>query len=248
MKCDACVFVGESIYRKDLSLNDLLSQMKENGVDCAIVRPNKPYDYCYDAANQKLAAALAGLKNLVGFGRVNPLEKDAPAQIDRLAGYGLRGVHLHPWEDNFAINSPLVYPTIDACEKQALPVYVSTGYPNVSEPLQLWELAQAYPRVTFIATHGAQLDISGLSFDDSLYMAGALKNVKFDLSGVYRRDFIEKLIQTAGEENIVFGSCTPCMNMALEIKRIEAANISEHQKEQIFYSNIRALLPCVGSV
>ena len=125
---------------------------------------------------------------------------------------------------------------------EGLPVYVSTGYPNVSEPLQLRELALRYPGVTFLATHGGQLDISGLSFDDAVQTAASCPNVKFDLSGVYRRDFIELLIQSAGPENVLFASCYPYMDFSLEIARIAAAEIPDSDKERLFFRNAEALL------
>ena len=247
-KIDACVFLGDSLYGNSVTESELLASLDKYGIDRAIVRPFKPCDYCYDAANRRLGEVVA--KNsfrLIGYGRVNPLEKTAPEQIHALRGYGLCGVHLHPWEDNFLINDPKVYPTIEACREENLPVYVSTGYPNVSEPLQLRELALLFPDVTFIATHGGQLDISGLSFDDAVQMASSCKNVKFDLSGVYRRDFIELLIQSAGADNVLFGSCSPYMDFGLEIARIEAAEIPDSSKEQLFFRNAEALLAGCGN-
>ncbi|MGI5966516.1 amidohydrolase family protein [Anaerotruncus rubiinfantis] len=242
MKFDACAFVGDSLYGNSVSPEELLAQMKQNGVERAVVRPFKPCDYNYDRANRYISEVQKAHPELIGFGRVNPLEKSAPQQVDALVSYGLRGLHLHPWEDNFIISDPKVYPAVEACGRHGLPVYVSTGYPCVSEPLQLWELAMKFPQVTFIATHGGQLDISGLSFDDAVYAAKSAKNLKFDLSGVYRRDFIELLIASAGEENVVFGSCAPYMDISLEIARVEAAQIPQMQKDKIFSENIRALL------
>ena len=242
-KIDVCAFLGESLYGNSVTEAQLLELMDRHGVDRAVVRPFKPCDYCYDSANRRLGETVARhAGRLTGFGRVNPLEKTAPDQVAALRGYGLCGVHLHPWEDNFPINDPRVYPTIEACRAEKLPVYVSTGYPNVSEPLQLWELARKYPDVTFVATHGGQLDISGLSFDDAVRAATTCKNIKFDLSGVYRRDFIELLIQSAGEDNVLFGSCYPYMDVGLEIARIDAAEIPDSAKERLFFRNAEALL------
>lgn len=242
-KFDACAFWGDSLYGNSVSTEELLREMDAHGVERAIVRPLKPCDYQYDRANRLLAEAVkAHSGRLVGFGRVNPLEASAPEQVDALVEYGLKGLHLHPWEDNFIISSPKVYPTIEACERHGLPVYVSTGYMCVSEPLQLWELARRFPRVTFIATHGGQLDISGLSFDDVVRAAKDTRNIKFDLSGVYRRDFIELLIQAAGEDSVVFGSCYPYMDMGLEIARVQAAEIPVVCHKKIFEENITALL------
>jgi len=242
MRIDACVFLGESLYGNSVSPEDLQQQMKKLGVDKAVVRPFKPCDYNYDKANRNLADVCKKHPNFYGFARVNPLEETAPEQVNKAYGYGLKGLHLHPWEDNFVISDPVVYKTVQMAQRCGFPVYVSTGYPCVSEPLQLWELAEVFPDVTFIATHGGQLDMSGLSFDDALVAAKKAKNLKFDLSGVYRRDFIDLLIKTAGEENVVFGSCTPYMDMSLEIERILAAQIPDIQKERLFSSNIIKLL------
>lgn len=242
MKFDACAFVGDSLYCNSVTAEQLNASMHKFGIEKAIIRPFKPCDYNYDKANRYIAEIQEKYDNIIGFGRVNPLEKTAPEQVAAIVSYGLRGIHLHPWEDNFIISGSKVDSTIKVCEENNLIVYVSTGYPNVSEPLQLWELAMRFPKVTFAATHGAQLDISGLSFDDALYMADHAKNVYFDLSGVYRRDFIEKLIRVAGESRVIFGSCSPYMDPGLEIARIESAQIPEEQKSKIFYDNINALL------
>lgn len=242
MKIDACAFLGDSIYGNSVNVETLLKNLEKNNVDGAIVRPFKPCDYNYDKANQMIAKVQETYKNIYGFGRGNPLEKTAPEQVKKACDYGLLGIHLHPWEDNFMINSPVVYDTIKACEECNFPVYISSGYPCVSEPLQVWELAMKFPNVTFIATHGGQLDMSGLSFDDALVAAEQAKNLKFDLSGVYRRDFIELLVNTAGEDNVLFGSCAPYMDLLFEIQRIESAQIPEYQKEKIFGENIKSFI------
>jgi predicted TIM-barrel fold metal-dependent hydrolase len=242
MIIDACVFLGDSLYGNSLMPQELIEKMDHFGIDKAVVRPFKPSDYNYDRANKYIAQVQKDYPRLIGFGRVNPLEKTAPEQVRAIRSYGLVGLHLHPWEDNFGINDPKVYPAIGAAREQKLPVYVSAGYPNVSEPLQLWELADLYPDVTFIATHSSQLDMSGLSFDDALESAKRAKNIYFDLSGVYRRDFIELLINTAGQDHVLFGSCVPYMDFSLEIGRIRAAQIAEELKDRLFHVNVEKLL------
>jgi len=242
MKIDACAFVGQSLRRNSVTLEQLALSMARCGVEKAVVRPLCPLDYDYDRANRLLAEAVKGDPRFVAFGRVNPWETSAPAQAEKAASYGLKGIHLHPYEENFQIHSDMVQEVVRAAEANDLPVYVNTGYPNVSEPLQLLELALRFPKVRFIATHAAQLDISGGSFDDALIVAAEAPNVMYDLSGVYRRDFIEKLINVAGPRNVVFGSCSPYMDCLLEIRRIEAAQIPDSQKEAIFSDNISRLL------
>lgn len=238
MIIDANIFIGESLLRNSVTEEDLLVLMRENGVDKAVVRPLKPVDHDYDRANRYVAEVQAKNSNIVAFGRVNPWESQAPEQVRKaISAYGLKGIHLHPWEENFSINSNVVNDVMDVIAELNVPVYINAGYPIVSEPLQVLELMERYSQVTAITTHACQLDISGLSFDDALIVAGA-KNIKFDISGVYRRDFIELLVNKAGEENVLFGSCAPYMDISLEIERIKAVQISDQIKEKIFYRNI----------
>ncbi len=242
MIIDANIFIGESLLKNSVSENDLQAMLRKNNLDKAVVRPLKPVDHDYDRANRIVAHLQEKDSRIAAFGRVNPWEVKAPEHVRKaILEYGLKGIHLHPWEENFSINSDVVNDVMDAIAEMKVPVYINAGYPIVSEPLQILELMERYPQVTAITTHACQLDISGLSFDDALIVAGA-KNIKFDISGVYRRDFIELLISKAGEENVLFGSCAPYMDISLEIERVKAVQISEEIKEKIFYKNIMDLI------
>jgi predicted TIM-barrel fold metal-dependent hydrolase len=239
---DANVFIGESLYENSLSPENLLEMMRVNGVERAVVRPLKPPDFDFDRANRWIAETQSKYSNLVGFGRVNALLRQAPEQALRaVVDYGLRGIHLHPWEENYQITSEKVDRVIEALEGR-VPVYISAGYPVVSHPLQIQDLAIRHPDTTFIVTHGGQQDISGMSFDDALIVARENPNVSFDVSGVYRRDFIELLVEQAGEQRIVFGSCTPYMDMAFEITRVRATHLADEIKDRMFRMNILRIL------
>lgn len=85
-----------------------------------------------------------------------------------------------------------------------------------------------------------------MSFDDALIVARENPNVSFDVSGVYRRDFIELLVEQAGEQRIVFGSCTPYMDMAFEITRVRAAHLEDEVKDRMFRVNILRILGISG--
>ena len=243
MIIDANIFVGDSLYRNSLTEDQLLSSMKRFGLDKVVVRPLKPTDYSFDNANHRISELQQRHSDIIGFCRVNPWDKTAVDDLEKaIKEYSLNGVHLHPWEENFMINDPVVYEVLDSAADLSIPVYVNVGYPIVSEPLQLLEIARKFEKVTFLCTHGGNLDISGLSFDDALILASDTENVKFDISGVYRRDFIELLINKVGSENVLFGSNTPYMDIGLEIERINAADIDSQIKHKIFYQNICDLL------
>jgi predicted TIM-barrel fold metal-dependent hydrolase len=239
---DANVFIGDSLYENSLSPQKLLQMMRESGVERAVVRPLKPLDFDFDRTNRWIAEVQRKHPNLIGFGRVNVLLRQGPQQALRaVQEYGLRGIHLHPWEENYQINSEKVDRVVEALNAR-VPIYVSAGYPVVSHPLQVQDLADRHPDTTFIVTHGGQQDISGMSFDDALIMARESPNVHFDVSGVYRRDFIELLVEQAGERRIIFGSCTPYMDMAFEIVRIQSTHLGLEIKDRIFHGNIIRIL------
>ena len=239
---DAHAYVGPSLYDNSLEPSDLLESMARLGVRTAVIRPLKPPDYDMDAANRRIAELQAKESRFVGFARVNPWEREAPRLAARaVEEYGLRGLHLHPWEENCPINSPKVDRVVEALGGK-VPVYVSAGFPVVSHPLQVQELAERHPDTRFIAAHGGQQDNSGMSFEDSLLVARESANVFFDVAGVYRRDFIELLVETAGPERVLFGSAAPYMDMALEIVRVRATHLPEQSKRKIFSENIARLL------
>ena len=243
MVFDANVFVGESVYNNSLTIEKLKSLMKDSGVEKAIIRPLKPLDLDLDRANKNIGNIQKKNDNLIGFGRINPLLKDAATHTKKaLNEYGLKGIHLHPWEENYRINSDVVDKVMEVIAEEQVPVYISAGYPAVSHPLQVQDLLERYPEVTAILTHGGQQDVSGLSFDDALLLADETKNVIFDISGVYRRDFIELLVEHAGADRVVFGSCTPYMNMQFEVTRITSAHLAEKIKKQILHTNIETML------
>lgn len=239
---DAHVFIGPSLYDNNLEPEALLRTMERLGVEAAVVRPLKPPDFDLDRANRRIAELQRREPRLLGFARVNPLERQAPEQARRaVEEYGLRGLHLHPWEENCPLDCDKVDRVIEALGDR-VPVYVSAGFPVVSHPLQVQDLAERHPNTLFIAAHGGQQDNSGMSFDDSLLVARETPNVLFDVAGVYRRDFIELLVEQAGPERVLFGSCTPYMDMELEIVRIEATHLSAEVKAKILYGNIARLL------
>ncbi len=162
---DSLTFVGESLFGPSTSATELLARLDEVGADRAIVCPAKPRGYDLGAANDAVAEAVAlGDGRLTGVARVDPLlGDDACAELEQALGrLGLRGLFLHPWEETFRIADPCVVPIVETARRHSVPVIVAAGYPWLSEALQVGALALRFPDVTFVATNGLQLNISGL--------------------------------------------------------------------------------------
>ena len=213
---------------------DLLDALDEAGIERAIICPPRARGHGYDVENERVAEAVrAHPDRLVGFARVDPV---AP---DPVAGLGLRGLFLHPWEDSFRISDPVV----DAVITPGVPVIVAAGYPWVSEGLQVGELARRHPQTTFVATNGAQINISGLGQQDAELALEVAPNLLLQTSGVYREDFIEGVVTRFGAERLLYASAWPRFDPRLELLRIRwAPNLDEEAKAAILGENVARLL------
>lgn len=214
--------------------------MDELGVDRAIVCPAKPRGYHLSAANEAVAEAVAaGAGRLTGIARVDPLLGDeACAELDRaIEELGLHGLFLHPWEETFRISDGRVVPVVDVARRHGVPVIVAAGYPWLSEGLQVGALARRFPDVTFVATNGLQLNISGLGqIDAELAMAEA-ENLLVQTAGVYREDFLEGVVRRFGAHRVLYASSYPLLDPRLEIRRVQWAAFSEVEAAALLGGN-----------
>lgn len=246
MIIDANANVGPSVY-DDFEFSPTFERLAENlaaaAIDGAVVAPLKPPSFDFDRANARLAARLQKRATCYGIGRVDPRVDDSVEHAERaLSEYNLHGFKLHPWEETFSITSPNVAPLLEVAASHTAPVWIHAGYPGVSHALSVREIAQQFPDVPMILTHGAQLDISGLSLTDAFELAETTTNTYFELSGVYRRDFIEDLVETIGPERVLFGTNAPYFHPTVEKSRVTNAELSDTTKQRILGENILNLL------
>ncbi len=245
MIIDFHVYVGQSLLGYRLMPDELLAAMDRHGVSAAVVCPMKGLDPYFLEPNRAVAdLQRAHPGKLYGFARVNPhLGREAESALAlALDGYGLKGLVLHPWEETFAVNDPKVFPLVEATLRRGLPVMLETGYPILSHPLQAAELAARYPEGTFIITHGGQLDSSGYSMTDAEYVMHNVPNLILETSGFFADELLERLPEEIGCQRVLFGSHSPWLNLALELKRIERAHLPAEAKEAILAGNAKKLL------
>jgi uncharacterized protein len=218
---DSLTFAGEG----------LIAALDEAGIERAIVCAGRARGHGYDVENERVARLAAEHSDrLVAFARVDPL---AP-----VATTGASGLFLHPWEDAFRVTDPAVDVVLDG-----RPVIVATGYPFVSEALQVAELARRHPETTFVATNGGQINISGLGQDDAFLALEACVNLYVQTSGVYREDFLEGVVERFGAERLVYASAWPQFDPRLELLRVRwAPSLGEDARSAILGGNATRVL------
>jgi len=217
----------------------LVEALDAAGIERAIVCPPRARGHGYDVENDRVAAAVhVQPERLVGFARVDPFVPGAEAELERARVLGLRGLFLHPWEDAFLITDPAVDRLIGA-----EPVIVATGYPWVSEGLQVAELARRHPETVVVATNGAQINISGLGQVDAELALERSPNLVVQTSGVYREDFLEGVVEKFGAGRLLYESGFPRFDPRLELLRVQwAPSFDGATRAAILGGNARRLL------
>lgn len=245
MIVDGLTFFGDSHFGYRATTAALLAAMDDAGIDRAVVCPVKPRTYRLAGENERVADAVRhNRRRLVGFGRVDPLLGDeATADAEAALGeLGLSGLFLHPWEETYRVSASLVDAVVEVARERGAPVLVASGYPWVSEALQVAELARRFHDVTFLMTTGGQLNVSGLGQTDAELALANNRNLLVQTSGVYREDFLEGVVSRFGAERLVFASSFPLMDVRLELLRARTLHIGEDESAKVLGGNLAALL------
>jgi uncharacterized protein len=240
MSIDSLTFLGDSIFGPSVGVGGLLARLDEVGVVRAVACPMKPREYRFQAANEAVAEAVrAHPDRLTGLVRVDPhLGDEAQAEAERgLTDLGLRGLFLHPWEETFRVDDRRVDDVVEVARTHAVPVMLAAGYPWLSEGLQVGELARRFPEVTFVATNGLQINMSGLGQTDAELALADNDNLLIQTTGVYREDFLERVVERHGSGRVLYASAFPHFDPALEIRRVQWAAFSDAEQAAMLDEN-----------
>jgi hypothetical protein len=245
---DGRIFLGESFDGTRQDVHQALRSMDALEIEMALACPFKPLSYDLDEANTGLATTIkAHTDRLLGAARINPWQPDAADILRRgFEALGLRALFLHPWEEHFRADLERLDPLMEIASAFQYPVLVMSGYPWVSEALQVRNLALRWPSVPIIMTNGGQINISGLGQADASLAMRTASNLYIDTAGIYRQDFIEETAQEFGAQRILFGSGSPYFDQRYEIKRVQFAKLPEQDRQAMQGGNAIRLFGLKG--
>lgn len=245
MILDSLTFLGDGLFGRQVDAASLLSALDAAGIDRAVVVPLKPRGYALGSANLLVAAAAKQhADRLIGFARVDPwLGEQARDELEHAVDeLGLQGLFVHPWEECFQVTSGLLDPLFQLASQRRLPVIVATGFPWLSEVLQVAHLATRFPDVPIVATHGGQINISGLGTFDADLALGRHPNLTIQTTGVYREDFLESMVSRHGADRVLFASGYPMFDPRFEVLRAKWAHVDDTARTAILSGNAERLL------
>jgi len=177
------------------------------------------------------------------FCYLNPAHEPAfiAAELDRcVSDFGMKGIKL--W---IAVNArdPRLDAVMAGARRHQLPVlhhawYKSTGYVyNESTPADIRNLALRFPDVPIIMAHLNGCGVRGVvDIKD-------LPNVSIDTSGSQPdAGFTEFAVAELGADRVLFGSDAPIRDYAVQLAKVQGANIPEAARRQILGANAARLL------
>ncbi len=137
-------------------------------------------------------------------------------------------------------SDPAYEPVFRFADERGLPILFHTwGGDSHTEIGMMIELAKKYPQVIFFMGHSFRPDWEGVA---RLHRA-CPDNVYFELTSIPGTSgMVEKLVETAGGERLLYGTDLPWFDEFQGIGGILAAKITEEDKHNILYRNIDRLL------
>jgi hypothetical protein len=237
-----------------LSLDALLKQMDEAGIDRAILYAvEAPLVYSSNEFVEQICQAHPD--RFTGFASVNPLDPDAPRTLRRLVTeHGFAGLKLHPPLQGFYPNDQAAFDVYRACVELDIPVVFHVGSTpfgslcrlDTANPLLLDEVAVALPDLRIMLTH-----LGTLWHNEAFMVVEKNPNVFIDtaayieeLPHVLTPDLVDRI----GPHKIIFGTDYPMPSprrghrMNDFVAAIRDLELPEDVKEGIFHGNLQALL------
>ncbi|OPZ08676.1 MAG: Amidohydrolase [candidate division BRC1 bacterium ADurb.BinA364] len=205
----------------------LLASMDRAGIGRSVLASIATKPEQFDAILQW--SLQTATERIVPFASVHPADPLALERIGQIADAGVRGIKLHPYYQEFAIDEERMFPLYEAMERRGLILLCHTGfdiaYPRerIADPARVARVAAAFPALRFVASHlGAWEDWGEVK----RHLLG--KPVYFDLSySVDRMDrgMAREMLLAHPPERLLFGSDSPWADQAAAVAAVRSLDL-----------------------
>lgn len=240
MVIDGHVMIGAS-RAATLEVGELLTTMERLGIDLALVAPpegNMPVRN--RDGNDLTARGAAGSDGrLLPYAVASPwLGTEAVEELERALEQGARALKLDPALQGFDLLDGSVDPLVAFAIDAAWPVYVRTGTPPHSLPLQVALVASRFPDGHFILGKSGATDFShdgpsALAFAANLYADSAHVEWPTALAAADPEQFGDR---------VVFTTDAPFAEPAVELARVTEAPLTTGARDAVLGGTFARLL------
>jgi predicted TIM-barrel fold metal-dependent hydrolase len=176
-----------------------------------------------------------------GLGTLHPDSEDMEADVNEIIALGLKGVKLHPDIQKVKLDDGRMHKMYELCRGR-LPMLIHTGdyrY-DYSNPNRMLPILDKYPDLTVIGAHFGGWSI----WEDATEKFAGYRNFLVDCSSSLYAMTPEKgveLIHAYGADRVLFGTDYPLWDPKTELERFMALDLTEEEREDIFYNNAAKL-------
>ncbi len=218
------------------------------GIDqlCAsipVTRGMPTMDAVRECNDDVLAAMRRYPERILGYCYVCPGYRGSLDEIDRCLGQGMIGIKLY---NQYKIWDPAVHAVLEKAIEARVPVLMHAGslttaegwaaQPNLSHAGDFVRAARRYPEAMLIEAHLG----GGGDWEWALKQLRDAPSVYLDTSGTVIDDgMVERAARELGIDRLLFGTD---MTMEAGVGKILAASLSDADREQVFWRNMRRIL------
>lgn len=255
MIIDINTYIGHWPFRqvRNSTAEGVIAKLDKAGIDMAAVSSMNAIFYKdTQQGNEELMEEIKQYKDrFIPFAIINPVytgwEKDFLRCVDDL---GMKGLELYPYYHQYKLTDEPAVKLLKMAGDKGIPVHLPCAVENIRqrhwmdtlENLSINEVEQALtlaPKTDFIISNGPTLSYSQ-----------RLKNVSDTREGRVYYDFarvdvfesnLEKLIEAAGIDRVVFGSQAPFQYVDTQLVKVHYLGLSQEDKNKILHGNLKAL-------
>lgn len=232
----------------DGKLSGLIQAMDKSGVDIAVALPIATKPSQENSVNS-FAISLLSNPRVVPFGSVFPGSDTWKQQLERLSAAGIKGIKLHPEYQSFYIDSDNALEIYEECGKLGLIVQFHSGEdeayppPVKATPERVNRICKLMPHTKFVSAHFGGYNM----WDEFAHKLEPHPNLWIDTSmsataNIIKKQTAEALINKMGEDHVLFASDSPWENQKDSIDNILRLDLTNDQREKIFFRNASKLL------
>ena len=163
------------------------------------------------------------------------------ADVNEIVALGLKGVKLHPDIQKVKLDDPRMHKMYELCEGR-LPMLIHTGdcrYDN-SNPNRIIPILDKYTNLTVIGAHFGGWSV----WEEATQKLNKYKNFWVDCSSslyAISPQKAKEIIDVYGTDRVLFGTDYPLWTPEEEIDRFMEVELTEQEREDIFYNNAAKL-------
>jgi predicted TIM-barrel fold metal-dependent hydrolase len=204
------------------------------------------------AKNDELITLSKRYPKMIPIASVHPYEGEpAFAELERLAGQGVRAIKLHPHTQKFDAEDPRVLAICKRAGELGFVVLMDNANVLPGDNQKLFNLALQAPKTHFVFTHLGALEFR---FWNILPLARTAKglmedNFHFDISGTVQlaadsplEDEFVWTMRNVGIDNLLLGSDFPQMSLDKAVDALNRLGLTEEEKQKIRWGNAERLL------